>query len=387
MWAFDLYSFETDSSVALEVDDDGDGWTLSDGSTDEDEFSAVSSTVARADAPTAAPAAAPTASPLTASTAAPLTASTAAPVTAHTAAPAAALSDDAFGDDADADANRDDTTDDDAADSVEDDDADDVDDDDADVVEDDDDADAVEDDDDADAVEDDDDADAVEDDDDADAVEDDDAEIVAYDDSTEGVDDDATEGLDDDDDDDNDKAVDNDAESVEAGDDSSSGGSECHPNPCLNGGSCEVDPNGGYSCSCSSSYGGMNCETYTAGLPEFFITLEFDSTWDGALDATRKGIFHTAANRWEKVVTHIPCTETNPKGATGELIITVTQHEIDGAGGQFALGGPSDVYGDCPGVSYMGVMIFDSDDIDDLEDDGILEGLVVHEIGHVIGVG
>lgn len=182
-----------------------------------------------------------------------------------------------------------------------------------------------------------------------------------------------------------------------------------------------------------------------SGLPEFFITLEFDDTWDGALDATRKGIFQTAANRlgcylcrrahaptsqnfmlnycmvvvqtsgngtehlhcgasvaslassilspsmcitrshtamgqvpraklnflfpsiifirtpplsgrWEKVVTHIPCAETNPEGATGELIITITQQEIDGAGGQFALGGPSDVYGDCPGVSYLGVM-------------------------------
>ncbi|CAM9785109.1 unnamed protein product, partial [Ectocarpus sp. 12 AP-2014] len=322
MWAFDLYSFETDSSVALEVDDDGDGWTPSDGSTDEDDCSAGFSGVARADAATAAPVAAPTASPVTASTAT--------PVTAHAAAPA----DDASGDDADDNANGDDTTDDDAADSVENDDADDVDDD-------------------ADPVGEDD-ADVVEDD-DADAVEDNDADVVADDDSTEDVDDDATEGVDDDHDDD-DKAVDNDAESVEAGDVSSSGGGECNPNPCLNGGSCEVDPNGGYSCSCSSSYGGMNCETYTTGLPEFFITLEFDGTWDRALDATRKDIFQTAANRWEKVVTHIPCTETNPEGATGELIITVTQHEIDGAGGQFALGGPSDVYGDCPGVSYMGVM-------------------------------
>ncbi|CAN0255902.1 unnamed protein product, partial [Ectocarpus sp. 4 AP-2014] len=378
MWAFDLYSFEIDSSVALEVDDDGDGWKPSDGSTDDDEFSAVSSTVARADAPTAAPAAAPSAYSVTASTAAPVIAHTAAPAADPSPAPAAAPADDASGDDTDDDANGDDTTDDDAAASVEEDDADPVEDDDADPVEDDD-ADVV-DGDDADVAEDDD-ADFVEDD-DADAVEDDGA--VADDDSTEGVDDDATEGVDDDDDD---KAVDNDAERVRAGDDSSSGNGECNPNPCLNGGSCEVDPNGGYSCSCSSSYGGMSCETDTTGLPEFFITLEFDGTWDGALEATRKGIFQTAANRWEKVVTHIPCTETNPEGAIGELIITVTQHEIDGAGGQFALGGPSDVYGDCPDVSYMGVMIFDSDDIDDLEDDGILEGLVVHEIGHVIGVG
>lgn len=36
---------------------------------------------------------------------------------------------------------------------------------------------------------------------------------------------------------------------------------------------------------------------FLLGLPEVFITLEFDGTWDGALDATRKGIFQTAANR------------------------------------------------------------------------------------------
>lgn len=33
------------------------------------------------------------------------------------------------------------------------------------------------------------------------------------------------------------------------------------------------------------------------------------------------------------------------------------------------------------------IRIFDSDDIDDMEDDGVLEGLVVHEMGHVIGIG
>ncbi|CAM9201303.1 unnamed protein product, partial [Ectocarpus fasciculatus] len=386
MWAFDLYSFETASSeegVGPGVDSDGDGTTTSDGSTAEDDFWTASSTGDLA----GAPAAAPVAAPVTAPSAAPVAASTAAPVTSHTAAPATdattaptadpspapvvAPMDDTFGDFTDDDANGDDTTDDDAPDVVEDDDADVAEDDDADGVADDD----------ADVVADDD-ADGVADD-DADVVADDDADGVADDDSVKVADDDSAEGVDDD----ADKAVDDDAEVVEEDDDSYSGDGECSPNPCLNGGSCKVDPNGGYVCSCAGSYGGMVCETDTTGLPEFFITLEFDDTWDGALDATRKGIFQTAANRWEKVVTHIPCTETNPEGATGELIITITLQDIDGAGGQFALGGPSDVYGDCPGVSYLGVMIFDSDDIDDMEDDGILEGLVVHEMGHVIGIG
>ncbi|CAN0534343.1 unnamed protein product, partial [Scytosiphon promiscuus] len=39
----------------------------------------------------------------------------------------------------------------------------------------------------------------------------------------------------------------------------------CNPSPCLNGGSCSVDPAGGHICTCATGYGGMACQTDTAG--------------------------------------------------------------------------------------------------------------------------
>lgn len=39
----------------------------------------------------------------------------------------------------------------------------------------------------------------------------------------------------------------------------------CNPNPCDNGGSCEVDTAGLYTCSCPSGFAGMKCETDTSG--------------------------------------------------------------------------------------------------------------------------
>ena len=37
--------------------------------------------------------------------------------------------------------------------------------------------------------------------------------------------------------------------------------SSCSPNPCRNGGSCQLDDSmeGGYSCSCPDGYTGVNC--------------------------------------------------------------------------------------------------------------------------------
>ncbi|CAM9790100.1 unnamed protein product, partial [Laminaria digitata] len=38
----------------------------------------------------------------------------------------------------------------------------------------------------------------------------------------------------------------------------------CTANPCQNGGSCTVDPAGGYMCSCASGFGGIACQTDTS---------------------------------------------------------------------------------------------------------------------------
>ena len=65
--------------------------------------------------------------------------------------------------------------------------------------------------------------------------------------------------------------------------------------------------------------------------------------------------------------------------------------EIDGAGGDegniLGFAGPTAIWGGCQTVSYTGEMTFDIFDIDSVEEVGILEGLILHEMGHVIGVG
>ncbi|CAN0028972.1 unnamed protein product [Pylaiella littoralis] len=174
------------------------------------------------------------------------------------------------------------------------------------------------------------------------------------------------------------------AEPVQPEVSSSGGGGACDPSPCLNEGSCEVDPSGGYICTCSESYGGMHCETATAELPEFFITVEFLGTWTQG----RKDVFQDAATRWAEVLTHIPCTGTSGNGrAAGELLITSTLEPIDGASGTLGFAGPSGIWGDCRGISYAGEMTFDIDDIAVLEQEGTFGGVILHEMGHVIGSG
>ncbi|CAB1103881.1 unnamed protein product [Ectocarpus sp. CCAP 1310/34] len=166
--------------------------------------------------------------------------------------------------------------------------------------------------------------------------------------------------------------------------DESPGVGACDPNPCMNGGSCEVDPNGGYTCSCGSSYGGMMCETDVTGMSEFFITVDFLGSWTDE----RKGVFQSAANRWSEVLTHIPCSGTNGNGgAAGELTITSTLETIDGVYGTLGFAGPRGTYSDCRGISYSGEMTFDIDDIAEMERQGTFEGVILHEMGHVIGTG
>ena len=72
------------------------------------------------------------------------------------------------------------------------------------------------------------------------------------------------------------------------------------------------------------------------------------------------------------------------------LAITATLKEIDGAGGPnrytiIGFAGPTRIWDSCPTVSYLGEMAFGVFHIDDMQANGDIEGLILLEVGHVIG--
>ncbi|CAM9592507.1 unnamed protein product, partial [Laminaria digitata] len=114
----------------------------------------------------------------------------------------------------------------------------------------------------------------------------------------------------------------------------------------------------------------------------FFIEIDFIGTWTDA----RRAVFQAAADRWSEVITHVPCGGSNDNPA-GRLLISSTLQEIDGPGNVLGSAGPSMIWSACRTISFLGTMRFDIDDIANLERDGIFEGVILHEMGHVIGVG
>eukprot|EP00904_Undaria_pinnatifida_P013079 jgi/Undpi1/8901/HiC_scaffold_25.g11363.m1 len=117
-------------------------------------------------------------------------------------------------------------------------------------------------------------------------------------------------------------------------------------------------------------------------LDAFYIEVDYIGTWTDA----RKAVFDTAAARWSQVITHVPCGGTNDYPA-GRLLISATLKEIDGTGGTLGSAGPTSIWNSCNTISLLGAMTFDIDDIENMEDNGTFEGVIQHEMGHVIGVG
>lgn len=90
--------------------------------------------------------------------------------------------------------------------------------------------------------------------------------------------------------------------------------------------------------------------------------------------------------RWATVIQFVPGGGA-PGQTAGELVISAELQSMDGAGGILGSAGPTGVWRDAPGISYSGQMVFDIGDIDQMESDGSFEGVILHEMGHVIGVG
>jgi hypothetical protein len=108
--------------------------------------------------------------------------------------------------------------------------------------------------------------------------------------------------------------------------------------------------------------------------------------------------FAEAELRWESLVTgdlpdvndNLAANECGPNPATSgpfdDLTIFVTIQTIDGPGAVLGQAGPCFVR--IPGdLTVVGRMQFDVEDVELLEDEGSLQAVILHEMGHVLGFG
>jgi hypothetical protein len=104
------------------------------------------------------------------------------------------------------------------------------------------------------------------------------------------------------------------------------------------------------------------------------------------LTPSQQIIFRQAANRWARaIVGDLPNVTFN--GITvDDVLIAASARPMDGAGGILGSAGPDRFRGGSV-LPYYGTMQFDSADLAWMEASGTLYYTVLHEMGHVLGIG
>lgn len=128
---------------------------------------------------------------------------------------------------------------------------------------------------------------------------------------------------------------------------------------------------------------------------QYGVTLRMGGTMTGPQTAA----FTSAAAKWEGIVkTGQPdrtvniganfCTSgTDPyNGVVDDLLIDAQIIAIDGPGGILGQAGPC-LIRSSNGIPLYGIMQFDSADVAGLEASGQLSNTIVHEMGHILGIG
>ena len=114
--------------------------------------------------------------------------------------------------------------------------------------------------------------------------------------------------------------------------------------------------------------------------------------------AAQRTVFETAAARWERIIikdvpsisgTLPSCFVGLPPVSTDvvdDIVIEVVLQPIDGPGGILGQAGPCFIR-NADALPVSGVMYFDSEDLAFLEGLALFDEVIVHEMGHVLGIG
>lgn len=130
---------------------------------------------------------------------------------------------------------------------------------------------------------------------------------------------------------------------------------------------------------------------------------DMDVVLVGEVTDVQRQAFEDAANWWMSILadTELPdvpldgqirlgCsgifTEEEIGGSIDDLLVVATVEERDGPGGILASARPCGVR-EGSMLPFLGVTSFDKDDLDRIEGSRDLEELILHEIGHVLGIG
>jgi subtilisin-like proprotein convertase family protein len=114
----------------------------------------------------------------------------------------------------------------------------------------------------------------------------------------------------------------------------------------------------------------------------FSIEVEFA----GGLTPSQRSVFELAAARWSEIIVgDLPNTRVGSRVIDDVLVVAKGEH-IDGRSGVLGQAGPSHLRPDSL-LPARGVMTFDSADLEAMEQDGSLVDVIIHEMGHVLGIG
>jgi hypothetical protein len=113
----------------------------------------------------------------------------------------------------------------------------------------------------------------------------------------------------------------------------------------------------------------------------FQITLSMSG-----LTASQQAIFNQAADEWEQVIVGDLPNTTYSGQVIDDLLINASAVSIDGVNGVLGQAGP-DALRSGSRLPYHGIMQFDTADLANMQQNGTLLGVVMHEMGHVLGIG
>ncbi|MCI0435232.1 MAG: hypothetical protein L0271_16565 [Gemmatimonadetes bacterium] len=128
-------------------------------------------------------------------------------------------------------------------------------------------------------------------------------------------------------------------------------------------------------------------------------SFDIDLRMINPVSATQQAAFNAAAARWTSAITgDLPAVPLSvPAGACGiahpaitetvdDLLVLISVEEIDGPGKVLGSAGPCFLRS-ASGLPVLGIILLDSWDLAMIEANGMLTAVIMHEMGHVLGVG